>query len=276
MHFRPLSWCRHLFCLSVLVLSFPAVAATAASTIVWEGRGGQQLWLGASETRQRNRHPHTIPIKALARFLGGLYVARKDQGIVREGRRDPLFSEAKASELARLLARALRQAGPHQDVFFQINDTVEKFGGYVGVEVSNAGRVFVDQNGYLNVIFGDIQKGYKERWLYGRKVGRTSRPRTGSRLKAGKLEYRIMPASTVRFFQSQNGKRRQDWIIFDPNYILYAETKTPDGGPRSKGQAGKSSSGLEDRLRRLKRLRASALISEEIYRAEVERLLKNL
>ena len=248
-----------------LLLLLFAITATA-KTVVWTGANEQKVWLDASGSSQKNRHPHGISPQALSRFLVSLRVSENNKKTARRGGRAPLFSENKAVKLAQLLAKALRRARPNQDVFFQINDTEEEFGGFLGTEVSSGGRAFVDARGYLNIIFGAIKKGYKEEWLFGQKVGRSVPVQTGERSKARRLQYRIQLVSGLRFARGSSGKKRQDWIIFDPRVSLQADSKPTSAG----------FSGLEERLRRLKRLRASGLISPEIYNAEVKKLLKNL
>ena len=264
MKFKPFVHCLYPAYLFMLLFAFTATAA--AETVVWTGSNDQKVWLDASGSRQKNRHPYKISPQTLSRFLVSLEISENNKKAVRKGNRTPLFSEGKANELAQLLAKALRKVRPNQDVFFQINDTEEGFAAFLGNEVVSGGRAFVDVRGYLNIIFGEIKKGYKEKWLFGQKVDQRVSVQTGERSKARRLQFRIQPVSGLRFAKRSNGKRRQDWIIFDPRVSLQADSKPTSAG----------FSGLEERLRRLKRLRASGLISPEIYNAEVKKLLKNL
>ena len=150
----------------------------------------------------------------------------------------------------------------------------------------NAGRVFYD-DGKINVIFGELQSGYRKRNVYGQRTEDFTPRQQGSRTQAAEHEWSLAARPGVELHSNAGGVRN-DWVEIDGADVASgaaAVSKAPAAAtPPAATAAGsgegpaatKSHADLEQRLKTLKELRDKNLISEEAYRAKMQELLSEL
>lgn len=278
-HVRP---CLALPLAAALALTVPAwsQAAPATGTIWQDGDEYVRIVARNGARGARNDHPVRIAPQTLTAILAGLMATpakkRRNDVVVAAELSDatPLFSQAAAERLANALAVALRTAKPGQDAVFQIRDNASLI-GFISRPVHTTGRVFW-KNRLLHVIFGPIHKGIVKRMVMGRKTGVVNPPRQAERGTIARSDYRVAPTQGVRYARTRGGKQRDDWIVIDLDIATseaLAEEAQATPGARTARPAGRS---LEDRLRRLKKLRRDGLISERDYRDKVRGILNEL
>ena len=284
-HARPrVRLCHTLPLVATLALAAP-LPATAAQTI-WQTDDEYVRLVARDGPREvRNDHPATITPQTLTMILSGLMAtpakSRRSDVVIAAELSDaiPLFSRATANRLARALAVALRNAKPDQDAVFQIRDNTSLV-GFINKPVHTTGRAFW-KNRRLHVIFGPIHKGIVKRMMMGRKTGIVNPPGQAGRARVARSDYRVAPTQGVRYARLRGGKRRPDWIVIDPD-IATSEAladETPAApAARAAPRDGRPLEGrsLEDRLRRLKKLRRDGLISERDYREKVRDILNEI
>jgi len=199
----------------------------------------------------------------------------------------PVFAREELRDLAPRLAAGLAKAGPQQDVTFSTIASHSLIsGGVIKDPGVNAGRVFVD-NARLNVIFGELQSGYRKRNVYGQRTEDFTPRQKGSRQKAEEHKWPLAARAGVEFHSGGDGVRN-DWVTIDSAVVSSQAAAASDAAespaaaaPAAAGsargpEAKTSSADLEQRLQKLKELRDKNLISEEAYRAKVEELLSEL
>lgn len=215
-----------------------------------------------------NDHPAEISARQVRAWLRELEVMPEDGG-----EPIPLVPPEQLSELSALIAQALGDAQPDEDVVFHV---FRKAGSWFGSErrVTTA-RVFYRDDA-LNLIFGELDDFFSEQ------IDRNLQPlKPGYRHKTTELSGRVVDAPQVAFVDD-----RTDWIRLDADAVATVEpaeqravaapTATPapaEPAPRSRDPRWTQ---LEERLLILDGLRQKGLITQEDYEAKKQELLKVL
>jgi hypothetical protein len=233
-----------------------------------------------------NDHPAQLTAEAISTALGALQIRILDADTNAETLR-PAFAREELRDLAPRLAAGLAKAGPQQDVTFStIASHSLIVGGVIKDPGVNAGRVFYE-DARLNVIFGELQSGYRKRNVYGQRTEDFTPRQQGSRQKAEEHKWPLAAHAGVEFHSAADGVRN-DWVTIDSALVASQAAAASDAAgspaaaaPTTAGSAEgpattKSGADLEQRLKTLKELRDKNLISEEAYRAKVQELLSEL
>lgn len=237
-----------------------------------------------------NEHPAQLASEAINNALAALRIRIVDEDTAAEAQRS-VFTAEELRNLAPRIASGLAKAGPRQDVTFStIGSHPRAAGGLVKDPGVNAGRVFYD-DGKINVIFGELQSGYRKRMVYGQRTEDFTPRRQGSRTKAAENEWALAARPGVELHSNAGGVRN-DWVEIDSAAVASGAAAvsqappaaTPPAATASATAAGsgegpattKSGVDLEQRLKTLKELRDKNLISEEAYRAKMQELLSEL
>jgi hypothetical protein len=232
-----------------------------------------------------NDHPAQLASEAVSTALAALRIRIVDEDTATAAQRS-VFTAEELRTLAPRIASGLATAGPRQDVTFStIASHPRSAGGLVKDPGVNAGRVFYD-DGKINVIFGELQSGYRKRNLYGQRTEDFTPRQQGSRSSAAEREFALAARPGVELHSDAGGVRK-DWVEIDSAVVASgaaAMVPAPAAAPPPPTAAGsgedaaatKSGADLEQRLRTLKELRDKNLISEEAYRAKMQELLSEL
>jgi hypothetical protein len=213
-----------------------------------------------------NDHPAQLASEAVSNALAALRTRIVDEESTAAAQR-PVFTAEELRNLAPRIASGLAKAGPRQDVTFStIGSHPRSGGGLVKDPGVNAGRVFYD-DGRINVIFGELQSGYRKRNVYGQRTEDFTPRQQGSRSKAAEQELALAARPGVELHSNAGGVRN-DWVEIDAAAVAAAVSQAP--------AVTKSGVDLEQRLKTLKELRDKNLISEEAYRAKMQELLSEL
>jgi hypothetical protein len=224
-----------------------------------------------------NDHPAQLASEAISSALAALRIRIVDEDTAAEAQRS-VFTADELGNLAPRIASGLAKAGPRQDVTFStIGSHRRAAGGLVKDPGVNAGRVFY-VDGKINVIFGELQSGYRKRSVYGQRTEDFTPRRQGSRSKAAEHEW-VLAARPGVELHSNAGGVRNDWVEIDAAALASgaaAVSQAPAAATPEGPVATKSGVDLEQRLKTLKELRDKNLISEEAYRAKMQELLSEL
>jgi hypothetical protein len=233
-----------------------------------------------------NDHPAQLASEAISNALAALRIRIVDEDTAAEAQRS-VFTAEELRNLAPRIASGLAKAGPRQDVTFStIGSHPRAAGGLVKDPGVNAGRVFYD-DGKINVIFGELQSGYRKRSVYGQRTEDFTPRRQGSRTKAAEHEWGLAARPGVELHSNAGGVRN-DWVEIDGAAVASgaaAVSQAPTAATPATATAAGSGEGpattkpgidLEQRLKTLKELRDKNLISEEAYRAKMQQLLSEL
>ena len=224
-----------------------------------------------------NDHPAQLASGAISDALAALRIRIVDEDTAAETQRS-VFTAEELRNLAPRIASGLAKAGPRQDVTFStIASHPRSAGGLVKDPGVNAGRVFYD-DGKINVIFGELQSGYRKRNIYGQRTEDFTPRRQGSRTKAAEHEWALAARPGVELHSTAGGVRN-DWVEIDAAALASgaaAVSQAPAAATPEGPAATKSGVDLEQRLKTLKELRDKNLISEEAYRAKMQELLSEL
>lgn len=212
-----------------------------------------------------NDHPVEIPARRIRAWLRDLEV-RPEEG----GQPLSLVPAEQLSELSAIVAQALGDARPDEDVVFHVfRATGSWFGGERRVTTA---RVF-RRHGALNLIFGDLDDFYSEQ------VNRELHPlKPGSRDSESELSGKVVESPRVAFVDN-----REDWIRVDAPSVAAKPARSsptiaapaPVSAPASTSQDPRWTQ-LEERLLILDGLRRKGLISQEDYETKKQELLEVL
>lgn len=266
------------------VLLCPLLASSAP--VIWEGNDQSVFLASQDESSAPNDHPASMSPQTLRVLLSDLelrYADEEDKGMAVS-----VFNEDQVEVLADALAAGLAAAKPSQDINFSVVGAHRLApGAFARRNRLTAGRVFVHDD-KLNIIFGELHSPYRKKNVYGR-LEQDFYPRSyGSRTTASNPEYVLVTDEPG----SPPEGPRSDWLVLDGHRTdKEPPLATPGNSPRPEPAAlpGIASSkapevaaqrshgdGLEQRLRRLKRLRDEELISEEAYRQKMSEILEDL
>jgi hypothetical protein len=228
-----------------------------------------------------NDHPARLASEAISNALAALRIRIVDEDTATEAQRS-VFTAEELRNLAPRIASGLAKAGPEQDVTFStIGSHPRAAGGLVKDPGVNAGRVFY-VDGKINVIFGELQSGYRKRSVYGQRTEDFTLRQQGSRTRAAEHEWALAARPGIELHSNAGGVRN-DWVQIDVTAAASDAAKAPAAAARAVAPGSgegpavtKSSSDLEHRLKTLKELRDKNLISEEAYRAKMQELLSEL
>ena len=224
-----------------------------------------------------NDHPAQLASEAVGSALAALRTRVVDEDTAAEAQR-PVFTAAEIRDLAPRISSGLAKAGPRQDVTFStIGSHPRAAGGLVKDPGVNAGRVFYD-DGRINVIFGELQSGYRKRNVYGQRTEDFTPRQEGSRSKPAERELALAARPGVEL-HSDAGGVRNDWVEIDSAAVASGAAAVVQAAPAPATEARaptKPDANLEQRLKTLKELRDKNLISEEAYRAKMQELLSEL
>ena len=262
------------------LLASGALALVAAVTCAADTREVIVLWSANDQwvkiepqddaAASPNDHPAQLASEAIRNALAALRIRIVDEDTAAEAQRS-VFTAEELRNLAPRIASGLAKAGPRQDVTFStIGSHPRAAGGLVKDPGVNAGRVFYD-DGKINVIFGELQSGYRKRSVYGQRTEDFTPRQQGSRTKAAEHEWALAARPGVEL-HSNAGSVRNDWVEIDGAAVAAGAVAVS----QAPSAATKSGVDLEQRLKTLKELRDKNLISEEAYRAKMQELLSEL
>jgi hypothetical protein len=263
------------------------VCAAAVAPAATEAPGGSVvLWSHADQwvkiepqddpSAVPNDHPARLGGEAITAALAALQVRLVDPDTGTESHR-PVFTPDELGNLAPHVAAGLAKAGPRQDVTFStIDGRPLAAGGLIRKPGVNAGRIFLS-DGQLNVIFGELQSGYRKKNVYGQRSEDFTPRRQGSRSEATEQKWILAAGPGLEFHSAPDGTVRNDWAVIDTAVArseVLAAPQPSDAPARPATPAANAD--LEQRLRKLKELKDKGLISEEAYRARMHELLSEL
>lgn len=259
-----------------MALSFPAVAQKPLEFLFGgmppkEAKGEKLVFrineLSAIQLVPReagsapNEHPARVAPDVLRQQLAALRV------VTEKGNVEPLFGESEVQDIAEPLANALAAAGPGHDLL--LLSSSRRDGAFLTPPVGLTARLFVVGE-RLNVLVQDARVDYYGRWR-----GTHIRPEFtfGSRQSAGKAR-----------LQAQGGAlQRSDWAqlpLVATAAPAPAATAMPAvsaaPAPAAQPAAPAAAGDAESRLRTLKRLRDTGLITEDEYQQKRGEILKSL
>jgi len=267
--------------------------------VIWDG--GKNDWVRLEPkddpSAPANQHPAQLPGVAITSALASIAFTEDDES-------EAIFTPAETQQLGDRLSQALARATPDQDVTFRSTGT-RSIGGKIlkGIAISS-GRVF-QEDGKLNLIFGDVHAKAKTKTIYGQWEEDFSEPRPASRAKVAKHDWALVAPAGAQLQGTRN-----DWLVFNsvqlaaaaaaappagttsttassaPQLAAPAATAAPVTGAAATPPAGTSApspaagvspeADMERRLRKLKDLHDQGLITDEVYRAKVEEILSIL
>jgi hypothetical protein len=275
--------CRRQLVIASGALALVAAVACAADTprdvvVLWSAN---DQWVKIEPqddaAASPNDHPAQLASEAVSNALAALRIRIVDEGTAAETLRS-VFTAEELRNLAPRIASGLAKAGPRQDVTFStIGSHPRAAGGLVKDPGVNAGRVFYD-DAKINVIFGELQSGYRKRSVYGQRTEDFTPRREGSRTKATEHEWILAARPGVQLHSTPGGVRN-DWVEIDTAAVASgaaAVSQAPAAATPAGPVATKSGADIEQRLKTLKELRDKNLISEEAYRAKMQELLSEL
>jgi len=228
-----------------------------------------------------NDQPAQLANEAISSALAALRIRVVDEVTSAETLR-AVFTAEELRNLAPRIAAGLAKAGPQQDVTFStIGSHPRAAGSLVKDPGVNAGRVFY-VDGKINMIFGELQSGYRKRLVYGQRTEDFTPRREGSRSKAEEHDWALAARPGVELHSNAGGVRN-DWVEIDSAAVAsgaaavsQAPAPATPATPAATATATKSGADIEQRLQALKELRDKNLISEEAYRAKMQELLSEL
>jgi hypothetical protein len=275
---------RRRSCRRQLVIASGALALVAAVSCAADSPGDVTVLWSANDqwvkiepqddaAASPNDHPAQLTSEAISNALAALRIRIVDGDTAAETQRS-VFTAEELRNLAPRIASGLAKAGPRQDVTFStIGSHPRAAGGLVKDPGVNAGRVFYD-DARINVIFGELQSGYRKRSVYGQRTEDFTARREGSRTKAAEHEWMLAARPGVQLHSTPGGVRN-DWVEIDTAAVASGAAAVSQA-PGEVPAATKSGVDLEQRLKTLKELRDKNLISEEAYRAKMQELLSEL
>ncbi|MDO8827328.1 hypothetical protein [Methylophaga sp.] len=175
-----------------------------------------------------NQHPLPISSDEMREVLSSMYV---NQRVLLRTQQVPLFSPGELQILSSTLAQGLSRAQPNEDITFV---TLGVHAGAIAAErKTNSGRVFIDSNGRMNIIFGLVHQEYRDKdQITGQDIDRRVNPLLpGSRRSDSRPATRVALDNGQSYYEA-DGSERSDWLVIDIPTVLAtaAERKGQDTG----------------------------------------------
>jgi len=192
------SWARGAVCAVFALVALQA--ANAAAQVVWQQKDDFvriEHAQGAPDSQ-----PSTITNlspDAVRAILSAVHISGPDGEM-------PFLTDSQVALLADPVSRALKRAGPKDDVVFAAH-YVGSFMSIVGPTKTTAGRIFIVGDA-VGLIIGQVQEAYVRNIV----TMDPSLIRTGSRQASQQTDYRILPGGPVSLAQSG----RSDWAWISP------------------------------------------------------------
>lgn len=193
-----------------------------------------------------NQHPANYSVEEIRDVLASMFV---NQRVLLRQEQIPLFSPGELQTLSSTLSRGLSVANPNEDINFVLLGVHQ--GMLARERKTNSGRVFIDQAGRLNIIFGLVHEDYRETDQYtGQRIDRRVNPlRPGSRRSDSSPSTRVALDNGQSYFQDPDtGRERSDWLVIDIPTVLAAAAER-----RGSAQSGQVSPELLEDVARNKR-----------------------
>jgi hypothetical protein len=174
-----------------------------------------------------NQHPFQIAEDDMRTVLSSLYVSDR---VLFQDRQTPLFALGELQVLSSGLSRGLAIAESGEDLTYV---TIDMHPGAISRESkTNSGRVFIDSQGRLNIIFGIVQELYRER----DPITRQEIDRRLNPLLPGTRKFDSQPEVQVALDNGQSyyvdpetGEERRDWLVIDiPTVLATARERAGD------------------------------------------------
>jgi hypothetical protein len=210
-----------------------------------------------------NDHPVNVAAAQVRAWLAGIKVEPEDSD-----EPIPLIPADTLPQLSVLVAQALGDARPDQDVIFH---TFRKVGSWFGsTRRDTTARVFY-RDGALNLIFGDLDDFYSEQ------IDRDLQPLTpGYRNTRSDFSGKLIDSPEFTYVGN-----RPDWIRINTSAIAEAKRKTPRPAlvapvPTAQTNQDPRWTQLQERLLILEGLREKGLITQKDYEVKKRELLEVL
>lgn len=203
------------------------VVMSQSGPVLWESNL-QYVRMVPRDQPGTNQHPLPISSDEMREVLSSLYV---NQRVLLRTQQVPLFSPGELQILSTTLAQGLSRAQPNEDITFV---TLGVHAGAIAAErKTNSGRVFVDENGRLNIIFGLVHQEYRDKDQYtGQEIDRRVNPLLPGNRRADSNPATQVALDNGQSYREIDGKERSDWLVIDIPTVLAtaAERKGQDNG----------------------------------------------
>jgi hypothetical protein len=282
-----LSLSRVIVCLlALLLVTGPATDARAIDLIpdFFGGKDsaddGKTLWKAGHQyvkvvPREKdstpNQHPVTLSVAELATALGALQY-NSEPGLLSRGDASPLFVASEVNDLANVLARAMPELGPDEDLAFVVIGLHRST--FARERMGVSGRIFYAGD-RLNIVLGEVHKPL--RVAANKRIATTGEMtddidlrvdpfKIGRRAKSRSLKHRITGPKGLDFATTDRGTPREDWLRLDLGTlsaeVLREENKLP--------------AGLEEERVRMQREAQKMAIERRQMREEMARMRKDM
>lgn len=203
------------------------VVMSQSGPTLWESNL-QYVRLVQRDQPGTNQHPLPINSDEMREILSSLYV---NQRVLLRTQQVPLFSPGELQILSSTLAQGLSRAQPNEDITFV---TLGVHAGAIAAErKTNSGRVFIDSNGRMNIIFGLVHQEYRDKdQITGQDIDRRVNPLLpGSRRSDSRPATQVVLDNGQSYYEA-DGSERSDWLVIDIPTVLAtaAERKGQDTG----------------------------------------------
>ncbi|MDT8310795.1 MAG: hypothetical protein RQ732_05050 [Methylophaga sp.] len=174
-----------------------------------------------------NQHPYPIDEADMRTILSSLYISQK---VLFKEEQIPLYSPGELQILSSGLARGLSIAESDEDLTYV---TLGVHQGAIAKErKTNTGRVFIDGEGRLNIIFGLVQEQYRDKDQHtGLEIDRRVNPLLpGTRKFDSKPNMRVALDNGQSYYvDPETNEERSDWLVIDiPTVLATARERAGD------------------------------------------------
>ncbi len=205
----------------------PEVITTADGKILFESDLQYVKVVERDVSGVANQHPYPIAEEDMRTILSSLYI---NQTVLFKEQQIPLYSPGELQILTSGLTRGLAIAESDEDLTYV---TLGVHQGAIAKErKTNTGRVFIDGQGRLNIIFGLVHEDYRDKDRYtGQEIDRRVNP-----LQPGSRGFDSKPGTQVALDNGQSyyvdpetNEERSDWLVIDiPTVLATASERAGD------------------------------------------------
>jgi hypothetical protein len=205
----------------------PEVIVTSEGKVLFESDLQYVKVVPRDQSGVANQHPYPIAEEDLRTVLSSLFV---NQRVLLRDQQIPLYSPGELQILASGISRGLAIAETGEDVTYV---TLGVHQGAIARErKSNTGRVFIDGQGRLNIIFGLVQAEYRTKDAYtGQEIDRRVNPLLpGTRRVDSEPNARVaLDNGQAYYVDPASGEERSDWLVIDiPTVLATARERQSD------------------------------------------------